>query len=325
MGPALAGAGVRPVRRSIDVDKASCGAQSAAATRGWETVALSSAPATLRLPKEAYGHAEMATFQDNWLTQEWEVRVDVSRDSTGAPFAVVGGLLPPARSDSVACIDTVAGRPMHIVTYRQPSGELRGEYVVVADWPLAAGGWLRIGGVARDTGGQHLLQAVVQTLALTDSATASKLYHPNSRCEVTDRYYSSWSTRRLRYAAVKLLVPRDMRSNFSKLSPEEVLGWSKGGGSIVLMYRVLHTSGWQLSKPAGSAATWCQMLVAGRRLEFAADSVTPEFHYPIMKARAYLELSPGVVLAVESHLRGDVPDGLEQLLAVLASMEPAQP
>lgn len=44
-----------------------------------------------------------------------------------------------------------------------------------------------------------------------------------------------------------------------------------------------------------------------------------------MEAKAYLELSPGVVLAIESHLRGNFPDGIGQLLAVLASIRPAEP
>lgn len=70
---------------------------------------------------------------------------------------------------------------------------------------------------------------------------------------------------------------------------------------------------------------WCQMEVAGHRLDFAADSVLPEFHFPIMEAKAYLELSPGLVLAIESHLRGNFPDGIGQLLAVLASIRPAEP
>jgi hypothetical protein len=119
---------------------------------------------------------------------------------------------------------------------------------------------------------------------------------------------------------------RDVRSNVSKLAPPyEVLNWSSGAGNTNFMYRVLHTSGWQLSRPAGSGATWCEMQVAGHRLDFAADSVLPELHFPIVEAKAYLELSPGVVLAIESHLRGNVPDGVRQLLAVLASMRPADP
>src|SRR6185312_3188741 len=170
---AVTGLSIRPVGQRNDIAKSSCEALPPAATGGWDTFTLSSVPATLRVPREARALEQGWTFQDNWLTKEWEVRVDVSSDSTGAPFAVVGGLLPPTRTDSVACIDTVAGRLMRIVTYRQPSGELRGEYVVVADWPLAPGSWLRIGGVASDRIGQRLLSAVVQTLALTDSATGA--------------------------------------------------------------------------------------------------------------------------------------------------------
>lgn len=286
---------------------------------------MTNAPVTLRVPRGEHGREQMSTVQDNWLTKQWEVRVDVSSDSTGAPFAAVGGPLPPVRADSVLCVDTVAGRPMRIVSYRQPSGELRGEYVVVADWPLVTGSWLRIGGVASDRDGQRLLSAIVQTLSLTDSATTSRWYHPTSQCEVTGRYDGSWSTRQLRYAAVKLQMPPDVQSKVSKFEPYEVLNWSRGTGNINFMYRVLHTPGWQLSRPAGSGAMWCQMEVAGHRLDFAADSVLPEFHFPIMEAKAYLELSPGVVLAIESHLRGNFPDGIGQLLAVLASIRPAEP
>lgn len=317
---AITGASNRHAVLPIHIATQKCGGLPTATVLRWDTLALSSAPLTLRLPREAHSQEELAIFQDDWLTKDWELRVDVSSDSTGAPFASVGGPQPASRSDSIACNETVAGRKMRIVTYRQPSGELRGQYAVVADWPLATGAWLRIGGVASNTGGQHLLEEVVQTLALTDSVTASKLYHPTSRCEASDRYYESWSSRQLRYAPARLLVPRDMQSKFSTLGPEEVLGWSKGGASMVIMYRVLHTTGWQLKRPDHSGGAWCQMQVAGHLMELTADSVMPQFHYPIMKVKAYCELSPGVVLAIESHLRGDFPDGLNQLLAVLASI-----
>lgn len=270
-----------------------------------------------------HGRVLMAAFQGTWLTPHWELRVDVGNDSTTAPLAAIGGPSPPERAGIVTCNDTVAGRPMHIVTYRQPSNELHGTYVVVADWPLVKGSWLRIGGVANDSGAQHRLEAIVHTLTWTNSATASATYHPTSPCAVTDHYFGSWSSHKLRYAPVSLSLPPDAQSRVSTTHSVEVLNWSQG--KINLMYRLLETPGWQLAKPDAAGATWCQMRVAGHRVEVAVDSVTPEHGFPMMAARAYVELSRGVVLAVESHLQGAIPDGQQEFMAALASIRPSEP
>jgi hypothetical protein len=272
------------------------------------------------MPPDPRGIENGLLFQDTWLTSRWEVRVDVSPDSNGAPFAAIGGPLPPVREDVRTCIDTVAGRPMRIVSYRQPSGELRGEYVVMADWPLASRSWLRMGGVGVDTSAQRVLQRIVRTLAVDTSIASAGKYHPLQPCPPTDIDSRSWSSRRLRYAPVTVRMPPDAESRTSKTEPNEVLNWEHG--TINFMYRVIRTPGWQLSKPPGRGAVWCRADFGGRRGEVSIDSVLPELGYPMMEARAYLELSPGVVLAIEGHISNSVADAPRQFLAVFGSIRP---
>jgi hypothetical protein len=116
------------------------------------------------------------------------------------------------------------------------------------------------------------------------------------------------------------MMPPDAESRTSETEPYEVLNWEHG--TIGFRYRLLHTPGWQLSKLTGRGAVWCRLDVGGHRAEVSIDSVSPELGYPLMLAQAYLELSPGVVLAIESHISNSVPDAPRQFLAVLGSIRP---
>ena len=111
----------------------------------------------------------------------------------------------------------------------------------------------------------------------------------------------------------------DAESTTTETQPYEVLNGEHG--TINFMYRLLHTPGWQMSKPTARGAVWCRVNVGAHRAEVSIDSVCYRNSATLMmEAQAYLELSPGVVLAVESRISNSVPDAPRQFLAVLGSI-----
>ncbi len=286
-------------------------------TRGWVDFVLSDAPASFRVPPDTAGIQIMPVFQDVWIGRGWKLRVDVGKDSAELPLGGAEGPFPVLRTQRIACVDTVDGRPMRIAMYRQHAGDVHGDFVVTAVWPLLQGSWLRIGGVAVDTGAQHLLADIVRTLRFDTAGRLQIDRRPSLPCPRALIDTTGWSRIRLSYAPVTLLLPAGGQTHWQVQPPVESLEWPRG--RTVLNYRLLATPGWQLPKPTDSSWTWCSFSVAGGKGGIRIVRVRgglPRMY----EERASISFAPGEVVDLRGEVLRADSTALNQFIAVITSI-----
>jgi hypothetical protein len=288
-----------------------------ATTRGWVDFLLTDAPASLRVPPDTAGVDIMPDFQDVWIGQGWRLRVDVGEDSAAVPLGGADLPIAPLRTHLTECVDTVAQRPMHVTSYRERAGGLHGDFVVTAVWPLSKGSWLRMGGVAVDSGSQRLLTSIVRTLSFDTVSGTSSVRRPSRQCPELGTDTTGWSRIRLSLAPATLLLPGGGQRHRYMRPQAETFEWPRGRS--VFEYHFVRTPGWQLPPPSDSGSTWCRFTVDGR--EAGLRIVRIRAGLPQMyEERAFVSLAPNEVLDVRGEVLRADSTALNEFITIMMSI-----
>src|SRR5581483_3344185 len=167
---------------------------------GWQEFAIQSAPISIKMPP-AVG-LEVGRFDyESWRASHSLVLVVVADDSGPAPLRLNadGPPAPLRRANVSECTEVVAGRTMRVRTYRETSGQVDGEFVAEAYWPLTPGSWLKIGTMSESAEAQSTMIAAFRTLRVDTTDADLRRYHARAGCGGHDVAPQAWPAVTLHY------------------------------------------------------------------------------------------------------------------------------